>query len=263
MLSKRIISCLDVRDGKLAKSIKFVDTRDIGDPVEQAHKYYLAGLDELVFYDITASSDNRGIMIDVVQRVAEQVFIPFSVGGGLRTLQDCEQVLLAGAEKINVNSAAVKNPGLITEASQAFGVQAVVLSMDVLRVPVSPNIPSGYEIVINGGRTPMGLDAIQWAQRGEQLGAGELVVNSIDADGTREGYELNLTRMVAEAVSIPIIASGGGGKPEDLYDVLTTGKADAALVASMLHYNEYTVAEIKSYLHDRGLKIRMVSEERA
>ena len=263
MLSKRIISCLDVRDGKLAKSIKFVDTRDIGDPVEQAHKYYLAGLDELVFYDITASSDNRGIMIDVVQRVAEQVFIPFSVGGGLRTLQDCEQVLLAGAEKINVNSAAVKNPGLITEASQAFGAQAVVLSMDVLRVPVSPNIPSGYEIVINGGRTPMGLDAIQWAQRGEQLGAGELVVNSIDADGTREGYELNLTRMVAEAVSIPIIASGGGGKPEDLYDVLTTGKADAALVASMLHYNEYTVAEIKSYLHDRGLKIRMVSEERA
>ena len=263
MLSKRIISCLDVRDGKLAKSIKFVDTRDIGDPVEQAHKYYLAGLDELVFYDITASSDNRGIMIDVVQRVAEQVFIPFSVGGGLRTLQDCEQVLLAGAEKINVNSAAVKNPGLITEASQAFGVQAVVLSMDVLRVPVSPNIPSGYEIVINGGRTPMGLDAIQWAQRGEQLGAGELVVNSIDADGTREGYELNLTRMVAEAVSIPIIASGGGGKPEDLYDVLTIGKADAALVASMLHYNEYTVAEIKSYLHDRGLKIRMVSEERA
>lgn len=257
MLSKRIVSCLDVRDGKLAKSIKFVDTRDIGDPVEQARKYYEAGLDELVFYDITASSDNRGIMIDVVRRVAEQVFIPFSVGGGLRSVEDCSRVLLAGAEKINVNSAAVKNPQLIAEAAYAFGAQAVVLSMDVLRVPPTREIPSGYEIVINGGRTPMGLDAIQWAQRGEELGAGELVVNSIDADGTREGYELNLTRQIAEAVGIPVVASGGGGKPEDLYDVLTTGKADAALVASMLHYNEYTVAEIKHYLSERGLKIRM------
>lgn len=258
MLSKRIVSCLDVRDGKLAKSIKFVDTRDIGDPVEQARKYYEAGLDELVFYDITASSDNRGIMIDVVRKVAEQVFIPFSVGGGLRTLEDCSQVLLAGAEKININSAAVKNPHLITEASYAFGAQAVVLSMDVLRVPTSSQIPSGYEIVINGGRTPMGLDAIQWAQRGQDLGAGELVVNSIDADGTRQGYELRLTRLIAEAVGIPVVASGGGGRPEDLYDVLTEGKADAALVASMLHYNEYTVQAIKTYLIGRGLKIRMV-----
>ena len=258
MLSKRIVSCLDVRDGKLAKSIKFVDTRDIGDPVEQARKYYEAGLDELVFYDITASSDNRGIMIDVVRKVAEQVFIPFSVGGGLRTLEDCSQVLLAGAEKINVNSAAVKNPHLITEAAYAFGAQAVVLSMDVLRVAPSRQIPSGYEIVINGGRTPMGLDAIQWAQRGQELGAGELVVNSIDADGTRQGYELRLTRLIAEAVSIPVVASGGGGRPEDLYDVLTEGKADAALVASMLHYNEYTVEAIKTYLVGRGLKIRMV-----
>ncbi len=258
MLSKRIVSCLDVRDGKLAKSIKFVDTRDIGDPVEQARKYYEAGLDELVFYDITASSDNRGMMIDVVRKVAEQVFIPFSVGGGLRTLEDCSQVLLAGAEKINVNSAAVKNPHLITEAAYAFGAQAVVLSMDVLRVAPSRQIPSGYEIVINGGRTPMGLDAIQWAQRGQELGAGELVVNSIDADGTRQGYELRLTRLIAEAVSIPVVASGGGGRPEDLYDVLTEGKADAALVASMLHYNEYTVEAIKTYLVGRGLKIRMV-----
>jgi cyclase len=258
MLSKRIVSCLDVRDGKLAKSIKFVDTRDIGDPVEQARKYYEAGLDELVFYDITASSDNRGIMIDVVRQVAEQVFIPFSVGGGLRTLEDCSRVLLAGAEKINVNSAAVKNPQLISEASYAFGAQAVVLSMDVLRVPVTAAIPSGYEIVINGGRTPTGLDAIQWARRGEELGAGELVVNSIDADGTRQGYELRLTRQIAEAVGVPVVASGGGGKPEDLYDVLTEGKADAALVASMLHYNEYTVGEIKTYLTRRGLKIRML-----
>ena len=257
MLSKRIVSCLDVRDGKLAKSIKFVDTRDIGDPVEQARKYYEAGLDELVFYDITASSDNRGIMIDVVRQVAEQVFIPFSVGGGLRTLEDCSRVLLAGAEKINVNSAAVKNPQIISEASYAFGAQAVVLSMDVLRVPPSQEIPSGYEIVINGGRSPMGLDAIQWARRGEELGAGELVVNSIDADGTRQGYELRLTRLIAEAVGIPVVASGGGGKPEDLYDVLTEGKADAALVASMLHYNEYSVGEIKTYLAGRGLKIRM------
>lgn len=259
MLSKRIVSCLDVRDGRLAKSVRFVDTRDIGDPVETARKYYLDGLDELVFYDITASSDNRAIMIDVVRRVAEQVFIPFSVGGGLRTVEDCSRVLLAGAEKINVNSAAVKNPLLISQAAYAFGAQAVVLSMDVLKVPVSPAIPSGYEIVINGGRTPMGLDAIQWARRGEELGAGELVVNSIDADGTRQGYELTLTRQIAEAVGIPVVASGGGGTPEHLYDVLTEGKADAALVASMLHYNEYTIAEIKSYLTGRGLKIRPIA----
>ena len=238
MLSKRIISCLDVRDGKLAKSIKFVDTKDIGDPVAKAREYYEQGLDELVFYDITASSDNRAIMIDVGERVAAQVFIPFSVGGGLRTVEDCSRVLLAGAEKINVNSAAVKRPELIAEVSHAFGVQAVVLSMDVLRVEPSAKIPSGYEIVINGGRTPMGLDAIQWARRGEELGAGELVINSIDADGTKEGYELTLTRSIAEAVTIPVIASGGGGKPEHLYDVLTEGKADAALVASMLHYGE-------------------------
>jgi len=259
MLSKRIISCLDVREGKLAKSIKFVDTKDIGDPVVQAKKYYEDGLDELVFYDITASSDKRDIMIDVVSNVAEQVFIPFSVGGGLRTVEDCSRVLLAGAEKVNVNSAAVKRPELISEASRAFGAQAVVLSMDVLRVEPTPEIASGYEIVINGGRTRVGLDAIEWARRGEELGAGELVVNSIDADGTREGYELTLTRMIAESVSIPVIASGGGGKPEHLYDVLTEGKADAALVASMLHYGEYTVGEIKSYLAGRGLKIRVVN----
>ena len=261
MLSKRIISCLDVRDGKLAKSVKFMDTKDIGDPVVQAKKYYKEGLDELVFYDITASSDKREIMLDVVSAVAAQVFIPFSVGGGLRTVDDCSRVLLAGAEKVNVNSAAVLRPELISEASAAFGAQAVVLSMDVLRVEPAPGLESGYEIVIEGGRRRMGLDALEWAKRGEELGAGELVVNSIDADGTKEGYELTLTRMIAEAVSIPVIASGGGGTPEHLYDVLTEGKADAALVASMLHYDEYTIAEIKDYLIGRGLKIRKAAKK--
>lgn len=257
MLSKRIISCLDVRNGNLAKSVKFVNTQDIGDPVAVAKRYYEEGLDELVFYDITASSDNRGIMIDVVSAVASQVFIPFSVGGGLRCVEDCSRVLLAGAEKVNVNSAAVKNPELIIEASRAFGAQCVVLSMDVRRSQVSDKIPSGFEIVINGGRTPMDLDALAWAKRGEELGAGELVVNSIDADGTNEGYDLELTRRIADSVSIPVIASGGGGKPEHLFDVLTKGGADAALVASILHYRKYSIIEIKEYLKSRGIKVRM------
>ncbi len=257
MLSKRIISCLDVRDGKLAKSIRFVDTKDIGDPVTKARQYFEDGLDELVFYDITASSDKREIMIDVVKQVAEQIFIPFSVGGGLRTVEDYYKVLQAGAEKVNLNSAAVKNPQLVSEAADAFGVQAVVLSMDVLRVPATPTIPTGYEIVINGGRTPTGLDAIAWARTGQELGAGEIVVNSIDADGTKDGYEITLTRQIVDAVNIPVIASGGGGTPEHMYQVLTQGGADAALVASMLHYGEYTVGQIKKELAEKGLKIRL------
>lgn len=257
MLSKRIIACLDVRDGNLAKSIKFVDTRDIGDPVAAAREYYEGGIDELVFYDITASSDNRDIMIGVVNRVAEQIFIPFSVGGGLRTVEDCRRVLLAGAEKVNVNTAAVQNPELIAEASRAFGAQCVVLSMDVRAVAPTPDIPSGYEIVIRGGRTPTGVDAIEWARRGEDLGAGELVINSIDADGTKAGYEITLTRTIADTVSVPVIASGGAGKPEHLYDVLTEGHADAALVASILHCDEYEIAELKEYLARRGVKVRM------
>jgi len=257
VLSKRVVACLDVRDGKLAKSVKFVDTKDIGDPVEKARQYYEGGLDELVFYDITASSENRGIMVDVVEHVAAQVFIPFSVGGGIRSVEDATRLRLAGAEKINVNSAAVKDPDLIRRCSEAIGAQSVVLSMDVLRVPVRPEIPSGYEIVINGGRTPMGVDAVEWARRGEALGAGELVVNSIDADGTREGYDLVLTRTIADAVTIPVIASGGAGKPEHLYEVLTEGHADAALVASMVHYGDYTVRELKEYLRSRGVKVRM------
>ena len=258
MLSKRIISCLDVRDGRLAKSVRFVDTRDIGDPVEKARAYYAAGLDELVLYDITASSEDRGILLEVVERVAAAVFIPFSVGGGLRTVDDCRRVLLAGAEKVNVNSAAVARPELIAEAAAAFGSQAVVLSLDARR---NAALPSGYEIVIHGGRTPTGLDAVAWACRGESLGAGELVVNAIDADGTKEGYEIALTRAVAEAVSLPVVASGGGGRPEHLYAVLTEGKADAALVASMLHYGEYTVQEIKQSLAGRGIKVRWTADD--
>lgn len=259
MLSKRIIACLDVRDGKLAKSVKFVDTKDIGDPVQKARQYYEDGLDELVFYDITASSDKRDIMIDVVERVASQIFIPFSVGGGIRSVNDATKLRLAGAEKINVNTAAVGDPLLIRRCSDAIGAQSTVLSMDVLAVGASSATPSGYEIVINGGRTRTGLDALQWAKRGEELGAGELVVNSIDADGTRDGYEITLTRMIAGAVTIPVIASGGAGKPEHLYQVLTEGQADAALVASMVHYGQYTVGQLKQYLHERGLKIRMSS----
>jgi cyclase len=257
MLSKRVIACLDVRDGKLAKSVKFVDTKDIGDPVEKARQYYEDDLDELVFYDITASSDDRGIMLDVVERVAAEVFIPFSVGGGIRSVDDATKLRLAGAEKVNVNSAAVKDPDLIRRCSDAIGAQSVVLSMDVRRTARAESIPSGYEIVINGGRTPMGIDAIEWGRRGEELGAGELVVNSIDADGTREGYEIALTRSIADAVTIPVIASGGAGKPEHLYEVLTEGHADAALVASMVHYGDYTVRGLKEYLRDRGIKVRL------
>ena len=257
MLSKRVIACLDVRDGKLAKSVRFVDTKDIGDPVQKARAYYEDGLDELVFYDITASSERRGILLDVVEAVAAQVFIPLSVGGGIATVADATDLRLAGAEKINVNSAAVRRPALIAECAEAIGNQNVVLSMDVRQAEATPQLPSGYEIVIDGGRQPMGLDALAWARRGERLGAGELVVNAIDADGTRAGYALALTRLVSEAVRIPVIASGGAGEPAHLYDVLTEGRADAALVASMVHYGDYTVSGLKQYLHGRGVKVRM------
>jgi cyclase len=257
MLSKRLIACLDVRNGKLAKSVKFVDTKDIGDPVAKAREYYLDGLDELVFYDITASHEDRGIMLEVVEAVASQVFIPLSVGGGVRSVDDATDLRLAGAEKINVNSAAVQDPALIERCAAAIGEQNVVLSMDVRRVRATQALPSGYEIVINGGRKAMNIDALAWALQGVQLGAGELVINSIDADGTREGYELKLTRMISEAVRVPVIASGGAGCPEHLTQVLTEGKADAALVASMVHFGEYRVSGIKQQLHAAGIKMRM------
>jgi cyclase len=257
MLSKRLVVCLDVRGGRLAKSIRFVDTKDIGDPVAKARQYYEDGVDELVFYDITASRENRDIMIEMVEQAASQIFIPFSVGGGIRSVEDATKLRQAGAEKVNVNTAAVTRKELIKEIADAIGSQSTILSMDIRRVTPTDKIPSGYEIVVNGGITPMGIDALWWAKEGEKLGAGELVVNSIDADGTKDGYEIKLTRMMADAVSIPVIASGGAGKPEHLYDVLTEGHADAALVASIVHYGEYTCRQLKEYLHGRGIKMRM------
>lgn len=258
MLSKRIIPCLDVRNGQLTKGIKFKGNVDIGDPVETARRYYEQGADEIVFYDITASAEGRGIFIDVVERVAASIFIPFCVGGGITSVADMRGVLLAGAEKISINSAAVKNPRLITEGALAFGSQAVVVGMDVKRVPERKSVPSGYEIVIHGGRTFMDIDAIAWAKRCEELGAGELCVNSIDADGTKDGYELTLTRSIAEAVRIPVIASGGAGSPAHMVDAVTQGKASAALVASIVHYGEYSIAQLKNYMARAGCKVRPV-----
>jgi cyclase len=256
MLTKRIIPCLDVRDGKTTKGIRFKDNIDIGDPVDMARFYYEEGADELVFYDITASAEKRAIMIEVVRRVAEAIFIPFSVGGGIASLEDMRQVLLAGAEKVSVNSAAIKTPNLIREGAQAFGSQCIVLGMDVKKVSPSSTIPSGYEMVIHGGRTATGLDALWWAREAERLGAGEICLNSIDADGTQQGYEMNLTPMISENVTIPVIASGGAGLPEHLADVLLQGKADAALIASMTHYGTFTVRQIKDYLKERGIPVR-------
>ncbi|OGP51063.1 MAG: imidazole glycerol phosphate synthase subunit HisF [Deltaproteobacteria bacterium RBG_13_43_22] len=258
MLTKRIIPCLDVRDGKTTKGIRFKNNIDIGDPVEMARFYYEAGADELVFYDITASAEKRAIMIEVVQRVAEEIFIPFSVGGGIACLEDMRQVLLAGAEKVSINSAAINNPALIQEGAQAFGGQCIVLGMDVKKVPPHAAVPSGYEMVIHGGRILTGIDALWWAREAERLGAGEICLNSIDADGTQKGYEMNLTPLISEAVSIPVIASGGAGLPEHLGQVLTEGKADAALIASMTHYGTYTVRQIKDYLKERGVPVRYI-----
>ena len=254
MLKKRIIICLDVRDGKTTQGIRFKGNVDIGDPVEMAEKYYRDGVDELVFYDITASAEKRGIMIDVVEHVAERIFIPFSVGGGIASVEDMRRVLLAGAEKISVNSQAVKNPSIIEEGASIFGRQCIVLGMDAAR---DPDMPSGYRVFINGGRTATDLDALAWAKKAESLGAGEFVLNSIDADGTKNGYEIPLTRMISDNVSVPVVASGGAGKPEHLEDVFKNGNADAALIASMVHYGDYTVQGIKEYLASSGVPMRM------
>ncbi len=258
MLSKRVIPCLDVRNGQLTKGIKFKGNVDIGDPVETAHIYYEEGADEIVFYDITASHEARGIFLDVVDKVASQIFIPFSVGGGISTVEDMREVLLAGAEKVSVNSGAVKNPDVISQGAAAFGSQCIVVGMDVKEVEVSETIPSGYEIVIHGGRKYMGMDALEWAKTVEALGAGEICLNSIDADGTKEGYELKLTRMISEAVNIPVIASGGAGNPRHMYEALTEGKASAALIASIVHYGEYSMRQIKEEISEMGAKMRMV-----
>lgn len=254
MHQKRIVICLDVKNGRTTKGIKFKENMDIGDPVEMAKFYYEQGVDELVFYDITASCEKRGIMIDVVKRVASQIFIPFCVGGGIATVDDIREVIDAGAEKVSLNSQAVKNPSIIEQGAAIFGNQCIVLGMDALR---DASMPSGYRVVINGGRTHTDLDALQWAKQAESIGAGEIVLNSIDADGTREGYEINLTRLISENVGVPVVASGGAGKPIHLRDVLTEGKADAALIASMVHYGQYSLSEIKNYLNEERVPVRI------
>tara|TARA_B100000683_G_scaffold270139_1_gene308484 strand:+ start:2799 stop:3545 length:747 start_codon:yes stop_codon:yes gene_type:complete len=247
-----------VRNGRLTKGIKFKGNVDIGDPVETAKKYYEEGADEIVFYDITASHEDRGIFLDVVEQVASQIFIPFSVGGGINSVDDMRDVLLAGAEKVSVNSGAVKNPDIISEGAARFGSQCVVLGMDVKRVDKSEDIPSGFEIVIHGGRKYMGLDALEWAKTGEALGAGEICLNSIDADGVKNGYDIELTRLVSESVTIPVIASGGAGSPQHMVEAVTDGRATAALIASIVHYGEYTIPELKKYMKDAGVQIRSV-----
>jgi len=247
MLEKRVIVCLDVKDGRTTKGIRFKDNVDVGDPVAMARTYYEQGVDELVFYDITASAERRSIRIDTVRRVAENVFIPFSVGGGISTVEEMREVLLAGAEKVSVNSAAVRAPGIITGGAALYGT-------DIAR---SGAQPSGYEVVIDGGRTRTGMDALAWARKAESLGAGEIVLNSMDADGTRDGYELTATGLISRSVGIPVVASGGAGRPEHLVAVLRDAGADAALIASMVHYGEWTVGGIKRHLVSAGIPVRV------
>lgn len=255
MLKKRIIVCLDVKDGRTTKGIKFKNNVDIGEPVEMARKYYEQGVDELVFYDIMASSRGRGPILDLISKVASQVFIPFCVGGGIKTIDDIRSTILAGAEKVSLNSQAVQNPLLIKEGAKIFGNQCIVLGMDAAR---DSKMPSGYRVFINGGRVATELDALDWAKKAVELGAGEIVLNSIDADGTRDGYEIPLTKMISENLSVPVIASGGGGKPEHLTQVLTEGKADAALIASMVHSGDYTISSIKNALAKDGIPVRII-----
>jgi cyclase len=250
MLAKRIIPCLDVDRGRVVKGIRFLDLRDAGDPVEQALRYDREGADELVFLDITASSESRDIVYEMARRVADSIFIPFTVGGGIRTLEDMREMLRSGADKVSINTSAIKNPRLITEGARAFGSQAIVVAIDARRAG------EGWEVYTHGGRAPAGIDAIEWARRVEEYGAGEILLTSMDADGTRDGYDIELTRAISGAVSIPVIASGGAGSLEHLYEALSIGKASAVLAASIFHFGEYTVGQAKDYLRQRGLPVR-------
>lgn len=252
MFTKRIIPCLDVKDGRVVKGVNFVDLKDAGDPVEIAAAYDKAGADEVVFLDITASSDHRNTVVDMVRQVAANVFIPFTVGGGIRTVEDFRVLLREGADKISINSSAINRPELISEAADKFGSQCVVVAMDAKKRADG----SGWNVYKNSGRIDVGLDAIAWAKRAEALGAGEILLTSMDCDGTKAGYDIALTRQIAEAVSIPVIASGGAGTKEHFYDALTEGKADAALAASLFHYKELEIQEVKDYLADRGVPVR-------
>lgn len=253
MLAKRIIPCLDVDRGRVVKGISFVNLIDAGDPVEQGARYDRAGADELVFLDITASSDRREIVAEMVRRVADTVFIPFTVGGGIRAVDDIRHILKAGADKISVNTAAVQNPQLIREGAERFGAQCIVVAIDAKR---QPGDRLAWEVYLHGGRTPTGIDAIEWAQQAADLGAGEILLTSMDCDGHRDGYDLALTRRVAEAVNIPVIASGGAGTLEHLYEALTAGKASAVLAASIFHFGQFTIGAAKEYLRARGILMR-------
>lgn len=253
MHTKRIIPCLDVNNNRVVKGTNFVNLRDAGDPVEVAKAYNKAGADELVFLDITASSDQRNTVTDLVRRVAEQVFIPFTVGGGIRTVDDFRALLREGADKISINSAAIMNPNLISEAADKFGSQCVVVAIDAKRREDG----SGWNIYKNGGRVDMGIDAVEWAMKADKLGAGEILLTSMDCDGVKQGYDLELTRTIAENVSVPVIASGGAGKMEHFYDALTEGKADAALAASLFHYKELEIKDLKHYLDEKGVSVRL------
>lgn len=252
MHTKRIIPCLDVNNGRVVKGVNFVDLIDAGDPVACGMAYDKAGADELVFLDITASSDNRHTVVDMVRQVAENVFIPFTVGGGIRTVDDFKAILREGADKVAVNSAAIMNPELISQAADKFGSQCVVVAIDAKRTP-----DGGFHIFKNGGRVDMGIDAIEWAMKADKLGAGEILLTSMDGDGTKAGYDIELTRLVAENVSIPVIASGGAGQLSHFYDALTEAKADAALAASLFHFKELEIREVKQYLRERGVSVRL------
>lgn len=257
MLAKRIIPCLDVDRGRVVKGISFVNLIDAGDPVEQGKKYDREGADELVFLDITASSDRREIVAEMVRHVADTVFIPFTVGGGIRTADDVRNILKAGADKVSVNTAAVKNPQLIREGAERFGAQCMVVAVDAKRRPRErENDPLRWEVYLHGGRTPTGIDVIEWVQQAAELGAGEILLTSMDCDGQRDGYDLPLTRAVAEAVNIPVIASGGAGTLEHLYEAFTEGKASAVLAASIFHFGEFTIGDAKQYLRERGILLR-------